>query len=399
MKRISQSFSVPFHYDILFTVGVFNLENSCFATAVNSSPGVDIPKVLIVIDQGMLAHHDRLVSDIKAYSEKFASHFQLVGDPMEIAGGEPVKNDVIALEAILSSIDKLGVDRHSYVVAIGGGAVLDTVGFASSVAHRGIRHIRIPTTVLSQNDSGVGVKNGVNFFGKKNFLGVFDPPHAVINDPTFLTTLDNRDWRAGVAESIKVALVKDPIFFESIEQDAEAIVKRSLDVMQEQIYRCAELHVEHIRGGDPFEKGSSRPLDFGHWAAHKLEQITDFRMRHGEAVAVGIALDTTYSYLAGHLSEIDYLRVIRLIDKLGFQLFVTELKNLHGQGNQQDSLMDGLEEFREHLGGKLTIMLIDRIGHGFEVHEMDPDLIVKAINHLEWLSTKDAITSDRLLHK
>jgi 3-dehydroquinate synthase len=208
----------------------------------------------------------------------------------------------------------------------------------------------------------------------------------VINDARFLLTLDDRDWRAGIAEAIKVALIKDTAFFELLERDAEAVAARSLPPMQEQIFRCAELHAAHIRGGDPFEKGSSRPLDFGHWAAHKLEQMTNFSLRHGEAVAIGIALDVIYSHLAGLIGEEDYLRVIRLIDALGFPLFVPELKAHLDQPGHPNSVLGGLEEFREHLGGILTIMLIDRIGQGVEVHEMDADLIARSILHLEELA-------------
>jgi 3-dehydroquinate synthase len=313
-----------------------------------------------------------------------------------VPGGEPAKNDPELVNNILEAIEAHGIDRHSYVMAIGGGAVLDMVGYAASIAHRGVRLIRVPTTVLSQNDSGIGVKNGINFFGKKNFLGAFDPPYAVINDAHFLLTLDDRDWRAGISEAIKVALIKDARFFAQLEAEAEAVAARNMEPMQDQIFRCAELHAEHIRGGDPFEKGSSRPLDFGHWAAHKLEQMTHFELRHGEAVAIGIALDVIYSHLIGLLDEESYLRVIRLIETLGFSLFVPELKqNLHSDSG--DSVLTGLEEFREHLGGELTIMLIEEIGRGVEVHEMDSELIIQAIEKLEALATAGTVNPERLI--
>jgi 3-dehydroquinate synthase len=205
------------------------------------------------------------------------------------------------------------------VLGIGGGAVLDMVGYAAATAHRGIRLIRVPTTVLAQNDSGVGVKNGINAFGKKNFLGTFAPPYAVLNDIDFLTTLDDRDWRSGIAEAVKVALIKDANFFEFITTNAKALARRDMDSMQHLVYRCAQLHLNHIaNSGDPFEKGSSRPLDFGHWAAHKLEQLTHYNLRHGEAVAIGIALDTTYSYMAGMLSRSDWQQVLETAENIRF---------------------------------------------------------------------------------
>ena len=269
------------------------------------------------------------------------------------------------------------IDRHSYVAAIGGGSVLDLVGYAAAVSHRGIRHIRIPTTVLSQNDSGIGVKNGINYFGKKNFLGTFAPPIAVFNDELFIDSLSDRNYRSGISEAVKVALIKDPVFFEWIECNTDALVKRERQVMNYLICRCAELHMQHIAGLDPFESGSSRPLDFGHWSAHKLEQLSNFDVLHGEAVAMGIALDTVYSNLCGYLSEPESQRVIDLLNKLGFDLVHPMME----VNDNRSPILLGLEEFREHLGGELTIMLLEKIGQGIEVHEIDPELLKKA-SHL-----------------
>ena len=179
------------------------------------------------------------------------------------------------MEWILAAIDERAVDRHSYVLALGGGALLDVAGYAAAVAHRGVRVIRLPTTVLAQNDAGVGVKNGLNAYGKKNFLGTFAPPWAVIDDELFLTTLSARDWRAGTSEAVKVALLRDAAFFAELERLAPAVAERDLGAMRALIRRCAELHLAHIAGGgDPFEMGCARPLDFGHWSAHKLERLS-----------------------------------------------------------------------------------------------------------------------------
>ena len=137
--------------------------------------------------------------------------------------------------------------------------------------------IRIPTTVLAQNDAAVGVKNGINAFGKKNFIGSFALPIAIINDTQLLTSLEQRDWVAGIAEAVKVSLLQDADFFHWIVANAQALAGRSEEEMNELIYRCALLHTNHIsQGGDPFESGSSRPLDFGHWSAHKMEQLTGY---------------------------------------------------------------------------------------------------------------------------
>ena len=154
--------------------------------------------------------------------------------------------------------------------------------------------------------------------------------------------------------------------------------------MQHLIYRCAQLHLEHIAtSGDPFEMGSSRPLDFGHWAAHKLEQLTDYRLRHGEAVAIGIALDSTYSYLAGLLLPSEWRRVLETLRGLGFSLYLPELAEQLEQIEHPRCIFQGLTEFREHLGGELTITLLRGIGRGIEVHEVDIPLYKQAIFMLE----------------
>src|SRR5262245_48475167 len=229
---------------------------------------------------------------------------------------------------------ELGIDRHAFTIIIGGGAVLDAVGFATATTHRGVRTIRVPTTVLAQNDAGIGVKNGINAFGAKNFLGSFAPPWAVINDAAFLSTLPARDKRAGLAEAVKVSLIRDPVFFAWLREHAAGLHDFQHDLLVRSIRRGAELHLQHIAlGGDPFELGSARPLDFGHWAAHKLESLSSHRLRHGEAVAIGMAIDTRYSVEAGLLSPEDGDIVIGLLRALGFDLWdeALELKDARGK--------------------------------------------------------------------
>lgn len=379
MNQLEQSFSVPFTYTVSFTEHLFTPANTLFHDwlTARQQPGLT-RKLLFVIDSGVMSHHPALLADIRTYLANVPGAV-LAAEPIVVSGGEQAKNSPELVEALIDAVDRYGIDRHSYVVAIGGGAVLDMVGYAAAISHRGIRHIRIPTTVLSQNDSGIGVKNGVNWNGKKNFVGTFAPPVAVFNDAAFLRTLDDRDWRSGIAEAVKVALIKDRAFFDWLDEHAEALAHRDAEAMSYQIYRCAELHMQHIAGGDPFELGSARPLDFGHWAAHKLEYLTNFSVRHGEAVAIGIALDTVYSQLVGRLSEADANRVLSVLQRLGFELFHPALAENDAAGRPGGNLRRGLAEFQEHLGGQLTITLLDALGKGVEVHDMDADLIGAAV--------------------
>lgn len=392
LHPLTQQISVPFRYSVHFTAGLFQLNNQLLGQtiAADGEPG---PKsVLAVIDAGLLAHHPKLLAQLLSYADSHRDILRLAGEPVVVPGGEAAKNNPSLLTCLHSTIHQAGLCRHSYLLAIGGGAVLDLVGYAAATAHRGIRLIRVPTTVLAQNDSGVGVKNGINAFGQKNFLGTFAPPYAVLNDADFLTTLTERDWRAGMAEAIKVALIQDQAFFSWIEQQAAALAHRNLQAMQQLIYRCAQLHLNHIAtGGDPFEQGSSRPLDFGHWAAHKLEQLSDHRLRHGEAVAIGIALDSTYSYLSGWLPALEWQRILQTLVALGFVLYVPELAERLQQPDHPRSLFRGLTEFREHLGGTLTLTLLAGIGKGFEVHQVDLEVYRQAVACLRATSPSPAV--------
>ncbi len=374
MNSIEQSFKVEYDYKLHFTEHLFSKENTLFNDVLLNYGKGNSTKVLFVVDDGVHKCHPNLINEINAYCKAHDTVIQ-VKDVMIVKGGEECKNDHDNVTAILKGINEKGICRHSFVVAIGGGGVIDMVGYAAAIAHRGVKLIRIPTTVLSQNDSAVGVKNSINEFGKKNFLGTFAPPYAIINDANFLTTLEQRDWISGIAEAVKVSLIKDESFFDFISDNATKLANREVEAMDHLIYKCAEMHMHHIaQGGDPFESGSSRPLDFGHWAAHKLEYMTNYKLRHGEAVAIGIALDVTYACLVGLIDEKTLDHVLGVLEEIGFNLQIP----LH-QEIEIDQLLAGIEEFREHLGGELTITLISGIGKKHDVHEIDMDKMRKAI--------------------
>jgi 3-dehydroquinate synthase len=375
---IQRSIQAAWQLRVFFTENVFAADNVTLRRALaDAAPR----KILVVIDESLAQAQPELGRQIENYFAGHADQLSLVCPPVNIAGGERAKNSYAPVAEIHSLIDRHHVDRHSYLIAVGGGALLDVAGLAAATAHRGVRHVRIPTTTLAQADSGVGVKNGINAFGKKNFIGTFAPPHAVINDFNLLATLEPRDKRAGYVEAVKVACIRDKNFFDEIERDAEKLFSFEPAAVKRLIRRCAELHLDHIAtSGDPFETGSARPLDFGHWAAHKLEQLSDFQLRHGEAVAIGIALDVIYSRLIGLLDARSAGRILDLLGQLGFDLFTNELLNVDSDGNFQ--ILTGLNEFREHLGGELTITLLREIGGGAEVHEMNLPKIITAIQEL-----------------
>ena len=381
MDSIEKTIRVVFRHRVFFTRDVFGRDNPLLHDLLVEDRGGRPARAVVYLDRGVADAFPGLHGDLIAWFAARAPSLELVREPVVLPGGEALKNDPEHVERVHSQIDHHHIDRHAHVLAIGGGALLDMVGLAAATAHRGVRHIRLPTTTLAQNDSGVGIKNGINAFGKKNFIGTFAPPRAVINDLRFLRPLPEREKRAGLAEAVKVALIRDRAFFSLLEDRMEALRALEDEAVEWMVRECARIHVEHIAtSGDPFETGSARPLDFGHWAAHKLEQISGYRIRHGEAVAVGIALDTVYSGLSGLLAMKAVERVLRLLEGLGLPTGHPDMDRAGPSGEL--ALLEGLEEFREHLGGELTITLLQGLGEGVEVHTMDRSLIAEAMDRL-----------------
>ena len=381
-----QEFSVPFRFPVAFTRNALAPDNSLLADMLSMREADKRHRIHVVVDEGVAEAWPNLNDQISTYVAAYGNQLELLDAPRVVPGGERIKQSFEHVEAVLDDTHRLRIDRHSYIVAIGGGAMLDAIGLAAATAHRGVRHVRLPTTVLSQNDSGVGVKNAVNLKNVKNFMGSFAPPWAVLNDFNFLDTLEPRDKVSGVSEAVKVALIRDAAFFHRLEQDAEALAAFQPAETEYMIRRCAELHMHQIgSAGDPFEMGSARPLDFGHWAAHKLEAMTEHAVRHGEAVAIGIALDSRYSVLSGRLAEGIDERICSLLERLGFSLWHDGLDKIDDSG--EPSLLTGLREFQEHLGGRLTVTLLSEIGTGVEVHEMDGALVMQAV---DWLRSRAA---------
>jgi len=378
---LEKKIRLEYAHRILFTRDVFAPANTTIRDLLLLDHPNKVPRVLIFADEQVMAANPDLSANIHTYARTHAEVLDLAGDVVILPGGEPCKNDFSLVQQCWKSIHDGMLDRHSYVFVIGGGAALDLVCFAAATAHRGIRHLRFPTTTLSQGDGGVGVKNGVNFFGKKNWVGSFAVPFAVVNDFAFLESLPERGRRNGVIEAIKVALIRDKAFFEEMEAMTDALAQLNQSAIERVVQRSAELHVEHIAScGDPFELGSARPLDFGHWAAHKLEQITHFQVTHGEAVAIGMAVDLIYSVKKGILDSGTAERVLALIERIGFDTYHPGLLATGKSG--EPVILEGLEEFREHLGGELTVTLVPKIGEKLEVHEMERSLILLALDEL-----------------
>ncbi len=376
---IRAAFNVEFGFPVCFTSDVFATQNQTLIKLLsNQGPTDSNTKILFVIDHDVLEANPHIKDAIGAYCSHHGLNWG--GNLFELPGGEAAKTGehITALHQYMLQRE---LDRHSYVIAIGGGGALDAAGYAAATFHRGIRNIRLPTTVLAQNDAGIGVKSGINAYGIKNLIGSFTVPYAVINDSAFLATLPDRVFRSGFAEAVKVSLIRDGEFFSWIEANAGLLNQRDEQATQYLIKRCAELHLKQIcQGGDPFETGNARPLDYGHWSAHKLESLSRHELLHGEAVAIGMALDALYAVETGLLKRAEADRIIALLQQLHFELWHPSLMPAKTGGD--DALLSGLEEFRQHLGGQLCITLLTAIGRGIEVNTMDITAMLAARNKL-----------------
>ncbi len=376
-REIGQQFSVRYSFPVLFTRDAFAPENLTLRDVLRSA-GAKQHRVLLALDSNVAAATPGLAALLAAYAEAHAETFFWSGTPFIVRGGEICKNDPVEVHALHQLVVEQKIDRQSFILAIGGGAMLDAIGYAAATAHRGVRLIRMPTTVLGQNDAGIGVKNSVNAFGRKNFLGTFAPPFAVVNDAKFLDTLSPRDKRAGIAEAIKIATIKDAPFLTWMHRERKSLAVFAPAAMEEMIVRCAQRHIEHVGSADPFETGSARPLDFGHWSAHCLEEMTSAdasgALRHGEAVAIGCALDSLYAFAKGLITQAELSLLFETLEGIGFTLFHEALLKMN--------IEEALASFREHLGGEMCITLPDGLGRKRELHEIDLPLMHRCIAQL-----------------
>lgn len=379
---LHQRLLVPFDYPVVFTRGLFTPANPLFSNTVDRLKEKRRHRLMVCLDSGVRRTHPELPGQIARYVRAHRAHLELAGPIVTVGGGERSKDNLGTATRLVRAMNSRHLCRHSVVVVIGGGSVMDVTGFAASLVHRGLRLVRVPTTVAAQNDVGVGVKTGVDAFGAKNFLGTFAPPFAVLNDFDFLDRLPHREWIAGISEAFKVALIKDKAFFRFLCRQAALLNRGDRPAMERLVVRCARLHLDHIRrGGDPFETGSARPLDFGHWSAHQLEVMSGYQMRHGEAVAVGIALDMVIAWRLGFVTRADLDALLHGLTSAGLPIWTPLLETRGPRG--RPTLLDGLAAFREHLGGDLSLSLPHPVGRCTEIHTLRPAEVVIAIRQLK----------------
>ena len=380
---MERTFSVPYTQRVLFTRDVFGSANTVLRDLL-AGARMDgrVTKALGFVDSHVAEANPGMLQSLQSYAARHPDVFTFAAAPALITGGEACKNDFALVEQCWGAINDAGLDRHSFVFVIGGGAVLDLVCFAASTAHRGIRHVRFPTTTLSQGDGGVGVKNGVNYFGKKNWIGTFAVPYAIVNDFAFLDTLPPREKRCGLIEAIKVALIRDAEFLPLAGGARGVTWPRSIHRSWNR--PCSAARSCTSSTSPPTATLSSRARrvrstsDTGRRTSWSRSRTSRWRMARPSPSAWRWTCSTRSRPASSTPRPRE--RVLALIERVGFRIFEPELLARDARGEL--TILAGLEEFREHLGGELTVTLVPEIGRKIEVHEMDSQLIVAALEDL-----------------
>jgi 3-dehydroquinate synthase len=273
--------------------------------------------------------------------------------PVVLAATE-MEKDLAAVLRICAAAEETIAGRRDPFIAIGGGIVQDVTGFAASMFRRGVPFIRVPTTLIGIVDAGVGVKQGINWMGHKNFLGAFYPPQLVLNDLAFLQTLELRQWRCGLAEMIKMGIVRDAPLFGLLETHYSDFLSRQItDPVRRTIDMAIMGMLEELQP-NIYEWDLERRVDFGHAFGHILEIQSQFSLHHGEAVAIDMALSTHIAYQRGECDENTLKRILLLLAKAGLPLY-------HVACDPQ-RIWNGLADVAAHRGGKLNLVVPTGIG-------------------------------------
>lgn len=259
-------------------------------------------RVVVVSDTNIDRHYHSLLSNF---------------DHVLIGQGEASKT-LHTVDLIYKRFIELGVDRSSFVLGIGGGIVTDIAGFVAATYMRGVEFGFISTTLLGEVDASVGGKNGVNVEGYKNMVGTFCQPKFVICDVNMLRTLPAREFRAGLAEVVKSAVIADAELFATLEKCDFATLQRDTALLEEIVFRAISVKAAIVER-DEREQGDRRKLNLGHTLAHAIEKLSS-KMNHGEAVAVGLRMITDIAEQGGALGSCDAARIRALLEKIGFSL-------------------------------------------------------------------------------
>lgn len=295
---------------------------------------------------------------------------------IKITGSEKIKS-IDYFWKITEKLLKYKIDRSSTLIAIGGGTIGDLTGFVASTILRGIDFIMIPTTLLSQVDSSIGGKNGINSPYGKNLIGSYLQPRKVIIDPQLLLTLPLRELKSGYAEILKHALINDKIFYQWLDKNYYRIINLEKKFINKAIIESIKIKSKFIIKDEKeklINSNSRAMLNFGHTFGHALELLNNYnnKLNHGEAISIGMALAAKISYKLKNISEFDYKNIIAHLNKVKLPFYSKQIKN-----NKMYNLM--LSD-KKNSNNKINLILLKKIGHAYFARGLDISKIKKLLN-------------------
>lgn len=366
-NKITASYEKKFSYDVIFEENIFNKKNPLIRQVTKDR------KLIIVISETVE----------KLYFKKILEYFRsnhLDFSVLKIKTGEENKT-LQNVEVIIDFCNQNNADRKTILIGIGGGILLDIVGFAASMVRRKIDYIRIPTTLVGQIDAGVGIKTGVNFEKKKNYIGSFYPPVACFNDISFLYTLSEIDIICGLAEIIKMGIIVDASLFSLIEENKDCLINNNYQTEAGEnatVNLMATVDMIEELKQNFFEENLERLVDFGHTFSPYIEEKSNYKIPHGMAVALDIALSTEISFLKKHIEQEDHERILKLLLDCKLDIYNQETFNAA-------ELEKSLDRIELHRGGDINLVVPKTIGIALFIKkksEVTRDLLQTAINNL-----------------
>jgi len=295
------------------------------------------------------------------------------GDPILIPDGERYKN-LQSVSRIYEALIRAGADRGSTIIAVGGGVIGDTAGFAAATFLRGVTLVQVPTTLLAQVDSSVGGKVGVNLALGKNLIGAFHQPAVVLVDPLLLATLPRREFRSGLYEIVKYGMIASRSLFERVASDTKAIFAREEAVIVPAIVESCRIKADIVTR-DERESDLRRILNYGHTVGHALEAVTKFRrFRHGEAIAYGMLAAADLAVARGALADRERQTLVRLITKLGPLPPIGDLPI--------GEVLEAIHRDKKVVDGKLHFVIAIQIGATMTIDDVTEDELKAVLERL-----------------
>lgn len=362
MKRIKVSLARQQDNSYEILIGADILERACMILK-----GMDCAhRAVVVADSNVAPLYGNLLTDLLI-------SLGMPAEMLTFPAGEKSKTMEMVM-SIATGLLERGADRKTALIALGGGVTGDLAGFTASIYMRSMPLIQIPTTLIGQVDSSIGGKTGVDFDRGKNLLGSFYQPKQVIIDLAFLDTLPEEEFKAGLAEVVKYGIIDDAELFAYLENNADEVLARSPEAMRKIVEQSCKIK-KGIVEIDQYDIGIRRILNFGHTIGHALEAVSDYRIYHGRAVSIGMAVEARISEKKNHLSRADRERIDLLLESLGLE------RSIPGEMDGREIVgRIGVDKKRQ--GDTIPFVLLKRIGLPFINGSVDEGLITRAMEEL-----------------